>query len=196
MRPVGVRVKRSTLCRDWQKLPDGASVARARSAVCADPKWWCVWSAAYQLDAHESVIDNHTKMAATIDQPVAALIHDLKQRGMLDDTLLVWCTEFGRSPATEGINRPGRDHHPDAFTFSLPGRTETRITYGASDEIGYTSDNPSAHTIFTLPSCTCLDWIINALHTTTTACSAALPMCTVKWSKACWLNPSVFDSRN
>jgi hypothetical protein len=91
-------------------------------------------------DAHESVIENHTKMAATVDRPVAALIRDLSQRGMLDDTLFVWCTEFGRGPATQGIDKPGRDHHPDAFTCFLAGAgIKPGMTHGASDEIGFTA---------------------------------------------------------
>jgi hypothetical protein len=89
-------------------------------------------------DAHESVIENHTKMAFGMDQPVAALLADLKQRGMLADTLVVWCTEFGRGPATQGINSPGRDHHPDAFTCLLAGAgVRSGVRYGATDEVGY-----------------------------------------------------------
>lgn len=89
-------------------------------------------------DAHESVIENHSKMASTLDQPVSALLKDLKLRGMLNDTLVVWCTEFGRSPATQGVDRPGRDHHPDAFTCFLAGAgVKTGISYGTSDEVGY-----------------------------------------------------------
>jgi hypothetical protein len=89
-------------------------------------------------DAHESVPENHGKMAATMDRPVAALIQDLKQSGMLEDTLLVWCTEFGRSPATQGIDKPGRDHHPDAFTCFLAGAgLKPGFHWGASDEVGY-----------------------------------------------------------
>lgn len=95
-------------------------------------------------DAHESVIENHGKMAASLDKPVAALIQDLKQRGMLDDTLVVWCTEFGRGPATQGLDKPGRDHHPDAFTCFLAGAgVRPGIRYGTSDEIGYFAvENP------------------------------------------------------
>lgn len=95
-------------------------------------------------DAHESVIENHTKMAATLDMPLAGLLKDLKQRGLLQDTLVVWCTEFGRGPATEGLDKPGRDHHPDAFTCFLAGAgVKPGLTYGASDEVGFfASENP------------------------------------------------------
>ena len=95
-------------------------------------------------DAHEDMRENHTKMAATMDKPVAALIKDLKQRGMLEDTLFVWCTEFGRGPATQGIDKPGRDHHPDGFTVFLAGAgVKKGFRYGSTDEVGYfASENP------------------------------------------------------
>lgn len=89
-------------------------------------------------DGHENVKENHDTQAATMDRPVAALIQDLKQRGMMDDTLFVWSTEFGRSPATQGIDSPGRDHHPTAFTCFLAGAgVKKGFHYGTSDEIGY-----------------------------------------------------------
>ena len=79
-----------------------------------------------------------------MDQPAAALIKDLKQRGRLEDTLVVWNTEFGRGPATQGIDSPGRDHHPDAFTCFLAGAgVKAGSAHGASDEVGYfASENP------------------------------------------------------
>ena len=89
-------------------------------------------------DGHENVKENHDTQAATMDKPVAALIKDLKQRGMLEDTLFIWSTEFGRSPATQGIGSPGRDHHPTAFTCFLAGAgLKKGFHYGTSDEIGY-----------------------------------------------------------
>ncbi len=89
-------------------------------------------------DGHENLRENHDTQAATMDQPVAALLHDLKQRGMLEDTLFVWSTEFGRSPATQGIGSPGRDHHPTAFTCFLAGAgVKKGFHYGSSDEVGY-----------------------------------------------------------
>ena len=76
--------------------------------------------------------------AATMDKPVAALIQDLKQRGMLEDTLFVWATEFCRSPSTQGIDSPGRDHHPTAFTCFLAGAGVKRgFRYGVTDDVGY-----------------------------------------------------------
>jgi len=89
-------------------------------------------------DGHENLRENHDTQAATMDKPVAALIKDLKQRGMLEDTLVVWSTEFGRSPSTQGIGSPGRDHHPVAFTCFLAGAgVKPGIRYGSSDDVGY-----------------------------------------------------------
>jgi hypothetical protein len=89
-------------------------------------------------DAHEDVVDNHTKQAASLDRPLAGLLKDLKARGMLDDTLVLWTTEFGRTPFTEGIGAKGRDHHQLVFTCWLAGAGLKRgIAYGSSDEVGY-----------------------------------------------------------
>jgi hypothetical protein len=90
-----------------------------------------------------SNLDNElTFNAGMSDQPVAALIHDLKERGLLDETLIVWCGEFGRTPL--GENRPGykkvtgRDHHPNAFTVLLAGGgVKGGLTHGETDEIGW-----------------------------------------------------------
>ncbi|MBO0697420.1 MAG: DUF1501 domain-containing protein, partial [Zavarzinella sp.] len=89
-------------------------------------------------DAHEDIADNHRKQAAILDKPMTGLIADLKRRGLLDDTLFVWTTEFGRTPFTQGIGKPGRDHHQHAFTVFLAGPgLKKGFAYGASDEIGY-----------------------------------------------------------
>jgi hypothetical protein len=89
-------------------------------------------------DGHENLKENHDAQAATLDQPVAALIQDLKQRGMFEDTLFVWSTEFGRSPSTQGLKSPGRDHHPTAFTCFLAGAgVKKGCRYGVTDEVGY-----------------------------------------------------------
>jgi hypothetical protein len=89
-------------------------------------------------DGHENMRENHDTQAATMDRPVAALIQDLKQRGLFEDTLFVWTTEFGRSPLTQGLNSRGRDHHPSVFTCFLAGAgVQPGIRYGQSDEVGY-----------------------------------------------------------
>jgi hypothetical protein len=89
-------------------------------------------------DAHEDLKQNHDAQAVLLDRPCAGLLRDLKQRGLLDDTLVFWSTEFGRTPVTEGPNGKGRDHHPLAFTCWLAGAgLHKGIAHGASDEFGY-----------------------------------------------------------
>jgi hypothetical protein len=89
-------------------------------------------------DGHENIVENHTKQAASMDQPVAGLIKDLKARGMFEDTLVLWTTEFGRTPITEGVGAKGRDHHPFGFTIWMAGAgLKPGFHYGATDEVGY-----------------------------------------------------------
>src|SRR3954468_11222221 len=89
-------------------------------------------------DAHENVVENHRTQAATMDKPIAGLLKDLKARGLLDDTLVLWTTEFGRTPITEGVNGKGRDHHQHVFTIWMAGAgLKPGFSYGASDEVGY-----------------------------------------------------------
>ena len=86
-------------------------------------------------DAHKDIKNNHTKLAAEVDAPVAGLLRDLKQRGLLDDTLVVFGTEFGRTPGAEGT---GRDHHPSAFSaWMAGGGIKGGVTHGATDELGF-----------------------------------------------------------
>lgn len=87
-------------------------------------------------DAHGDLLNNHASNCAQVDQPIAALLKDLKQRGMLDETLVVWATEFGRSPGAEGSN--GRDHHPFGFSVWMAGGGLKRgVVHGATDELGF-----------------------------------------------------------
>jgi hypothetical protein len=89
-------------------------------------------------DAHENLVDNHGKQAASMDRPLAGLLKDLKARGMLHDTLVIWTTEFGRTPFTEGLRGKGRDHHQLVFTCWLAGAgLKPGYAHGASDELGY-----------------------------------------------------------
>ncbi|MFG0261572.1 MAG: DUF1501 domain-containing protein [Novipirellula sp. JB048] len=88
------------------------------------------------------ITDGLTSKCATMDKPVAALIQDLKQRGLLEDTLVVWGGEFGRTPFREGRTAGsevlGRDHYPDVFTMWMAGGgTKAGFDYGASDELGF-----------------------------------------------------------
>lgn len=86
-------------------------------------------------DAHGDLEGNHTRMCGRADQPTAALIHDLKARGMLDETLVIWGGEFGRTPMTEG--KDGRDHNPYGFTMLMAGGgVKGGSVHGATDEFG------------------------------------------------------------
>jgi hypothetical protein len=89
-------------------------------------------------DAHEDVKANHDAQGLLLDQPCAALLADLKCRGLLEDTLVFWSSEFGRTPFTEGLGALGRDHHNLCFTAWLAGAgLKHGMAYGASDEVGY-----------------------------------------------------------
>src|SRR5207253_10931815 len=86
-------------------------------------------------DHHGTVKDHMRGSAGEVDQATAALLKDLKQRGMLDDTLVVWGSEFGRTPMAQGN---GRDHHIKGFSMWFAGGGIKRgITYGSTDELGY-----------------------------------------------------------
>jgi len=88
-------------------------------------------------DGHKKLKEQYEVHAPILDQPAAALIKDLKTRGMLDDTLVVWTTEFGRMPTFQ-VGANGRDHNPKGFTVWLAGAGVRRATsYGATDEFGY-----------------------------------------------------------
>ncbi len=111
----------------------------ARRLVEKGVRFVCVVSGggpgAMQWDAHEDIEENHIRMAAQTDLPVAALLKDLKQRGMLDSTLVLWGGEFGRSPEAQGGK--GRDHHNLGFTMWMAGGgINGGQVFGATDDIG------------------------------------------------------------
>ncbi|MEO1995314.1 MAG: DUF1501 domain-containing protein, partial [Planctomycetaceae bacterium] len=97
-------------------------------------------------DHHSKVVDNLRKKTSEVDQPMAALILDLKQRGLLDDTLVIWGGEFGRTPMMQGAAGPsaGRDHHKDGYACWMAGGGVQRgVTYGQTDELGFHAvENP------------------------------------------------------
>lgn len=102
-------------------------------------------------DHHGSVKSNMKRKCKQVDQPIAALIKDLKQRGMLEDTLVVWGAEFGRTPMIQDTSntgrvkdRAGRDHHKDAYSVWMAGGGVKRgISYGKTDDIGFNvAENP------------------------------------------------------
>ena len=87
-------------------------------------------------DAHGDLKNGHTRLCGEVDKPIAGLLKDLKSRGMLDDTLVVWASEFGRTPGCQGSD--GRDHHPYGFSIWMAGGgIKGGVAHGATDEIGF-----------------------------------------------------------
>lgn len=100
---------------------------------------------AWQWDAHDDVNANHERMCGATDQPVGALLTDLKQRGLLDDTLVIWGGEFGRTPVSQKGSR-GRDHNATGFTMWFAGAgIRPGMIHGATDEIGLHAIQNRAH---------------------------------------------------
>jgi uncharacterized protein (DUF1501 family) len=88
-----------------------------------------------QWDAHDDINGNHEKMCGHVDRPIAALLKDLKQRGLLETTLVVWASEFGRTPMSQGGK--GRDHNPYGYTMWLAGGgVKGGQAIGSTDEFG------------------------------------------------------------
>jgi len=109
-----------------------------------------LWHGAGQpWDNHAKIAENHRKLAGEIDQPIAALMADLKQRGMFDDTLIVWGGEFGRTPTSEGggdMKDRGRDHNHYGFSVWLAGGgVKGGTVHGATDDFGFkATENPTS----------------------------------------------------
>ncbi|MCA9177384.1 MAG: DUF1501 domain-containing protein [Planctomycetales bacterium] len=134
---------------DDSQNPLKAAYARncilARRLVEQGVRFVQVFNGAYQTggegvsnwDGHKKLHEQYSKHGPVLDQPTAALLRDLKRRGMLRDTLVIWCTEFGRMPTFQS-GASGRDHNPEGFTAWLAGAgVKTPFTYGATDEFGY-----------------------------------------------------------
>ncbi|MDP7379482.1 MAG: DUF1501 domain-containing protein, partial [Pirellulaceae bacterium] len=100
-------------------------------------------------DAHGNVFASVKNKAKQVDQPIAALLKDLRQRGLLDSTLVVWSSEFGRTPFGQGgtdEKKVGRDHHKDAFTVWVAGGgTQGGMSFGKTDDLGYTIAEEPVH---------------------------------------------------
>jgi len=128
------------LDNDATKLA-GQRLLTARRLVERGVRFVQVFPSPYGVwDSHQKLKDNHTKLCATVDLPVAGLIQDLKQRGLFDDVTIVFCTEFGRTPGLEqrAGGKDGRDHHPNGFCVWLAGAGLKRgYVHGATDELGY-----------------------------------------------------------
>lgn len=125
---------------DQAKTADfGTRLLLARRLVERGVRFVTVYSGggpvAMQWDAHDDLNANHEKMCGLVDQPIAALLKDLKQRGLLKDTLVVWCSEFGRTPNSQGGK--GRDHNPLGYTMWLAGGgAKGGTAVGTTDEFG------------------------------------------------------------
>ena len=149
-RPGGARPRRARPPRRKQLygLDDpvtedfGRNCLIARRLLERGVRFVQVWSGAdngfprRNWDSHEDIARDHGDMGRSMDRPAAALIKDLKARGLLDDTIVLWTTEFGRMPCSQGGK--GRDHNPFTFTTWLAGGgIKGGVTYGASDEWSY-----------------------------------------------------------
>lgn len=97
-------------------------------------------------DQHNKLKEKHTELAAEVDKPIAGLLVDLKQRGLLDDTLVIWGAEFGRTPTVQGAGKDGRDHNPHGFTYWMAGGGVKRgFSFGETDEFGYYAAHDKVH---------------------------------------------------
>jgi Protein of unknown function (DUF1501) len=127
----------------------GRNCLTARRLLERDVRFVQIWSGAdngfprRNWDSHEDIPKHHGEMGRSMDKPAAALLKDLKSLGMLDDTIVIWTTEFGRMPCRQG--GIGRDHNPEAFTsWVAGGGFKGGTTYGASDAFGYKAEeNPT-----------------------------------------------------
>lgn len=146
------------LSRESQQTQDmygtavhGRQTLIARRLLERGVRYVQLWHGAGQpWDNHEKIEENHRRLAAQIDQPIAALLTDLKQRGMLEDTLVLWGGEFGRTPTVElsGSGQPqmGRDHNHYGFTVWMAGGgIKGGTVYGSTDEFGFKAlENPTS----------------------------------------------------
>jgi len=97
-------------------------------------------------DAHGDLKKNHDLHAGETDKPIAGLLQDLKQRDMLDDTLVIWGGEFGRTPMFQGKGGAGRDHHVKGFSMWMAGGgIKGGVGYGETDELGYHAEKNIVH---------------------------------------------------
>ncbi len=119
----------------------GQRLLAARRLVERGVRFVQVFPSAYGTwDSHQKLKKNHTRLCESVDLPVAGLMQDLKQRGLLEDVAVVFCTEFGRTPGKELRNggTDGRDHHPNGFTVWMAGAgLKSGYVHGATDELGY-----------------------------------------------------------
>ncbi len=113
----------------------GARCLLARRLVEKGVRFVQVWAGGW--DSHSDILGGHRNAAARVDKPIAGLLLDLKQRGLLEETLVVWGGEFGRTPDTRDRKKPGRDHHPNAMTMWFAGGgARGGSVVGGTDDLG------------------------------------------------------------
>jgi len=99
-----------------------------------------------QWDQHGNLKKGHVEKASEVDKPIAGLLHDLKARGLLDDTLVLWSGEFGRTPTVQGAGMDGRDHNPWGFTMWMAGGgVKGGFSFGATDDYGFYAESDKMH---------------------------------------------------
>ena len=99
-----------------------------------------------QWDQHGNLKKGHAEKASEVDKPIAGLLHDLKARGLLDDTLVLWSGEFGRTPTVQGAGMDGRDHNPWGFTMWMAGGgVKGGFSFGATDDYGFYAESDKMH---------------------------------------------------
>ena len=134
--------KESEATKKLYGLDDDDTRAISAGSACSRGAWRSATSAyiqcthSYKWDQHSDLFDKHTENAKEVDKPIAGLLKDLKARGLLKDTLVIWAGEFGRTPVSQGGN--GRDHNPYGYTIWMAGGgVKPGFIYGATDDIGY-----------------------------------------------------------
>jgi uncharacterized protein (DUF1501 family) len=118
----------------------GTRCLMARQMVEKGVRFVQLYTPSQSWDSHTNLLERHAKNAKEVDQPIAALIKDLKQRGLLDSTLIVWMGEFGRTPdnPAEMRDKAGRDHNTKAMTmFFAGGGIKPGVSVGETDELGW-----------------------------------------------------------
>jgi hypothetical protein len=125
----------------------GRQLLMARRLLEKGVRFVQVWAGAGQpWDNHDKIAENHGRLAKESDQPIGALLKDLKQRGMLEDTLVLWAGEFGRTPTAELPAASGRDHNQWGFSVWLAGGgVRGGTAYGATDEFGFKAQENPVH---------------------------------------------------
>ena len=116
----------------------GSQLLLARRMVERGVRFQQIYHGGYSSnwDSHGGIKDNHSRNAGETDKPIAGLLTDLKQRGLLDSTLVIWGGEFGRLPMSQDV--AGRDHNPYGFTMWMAGGgVKPGFQYGRTDELGY-----------------------------------------------------------